>query len=117
MGKLLINGACQDHRCRARRPLAAKPGQGHEHGRHGSFHVTRSPAVQPSFMDSRSEGIDRHPIGRHRVLVNVEKKGSPRVRRLELGQQVISAGSNRLPATGNASLGEPRLQIMAQAGL
>ena len=48
------------------------------------------------------ERIDRHPVGRHRVLMDVEEKRPPRPGRLEPGQQVVPPGQTGWRLAGDA---------------
>ena len=68
-----------------------------EHRRHAPLDVARASAVEPALRDRRLERRDRHPVGRHGILMGVEEDRPPRRRGLVPRQQVVAARRDRLP--------------------
>ena len=107
-----VDRASQDEIGSARGFLARQPGERGQHRRHASFDVAGATPIQPAILDPRGKRINRHIIGRHRVLMNFEKnRGVGPSRRIDTGDDVIAQRRHRLPLVAYPQAAEKIFQI------
>ena len=114
---LLVHGAGQDHVGRARRLLADEPGERGQHGGHPALHVARPAAVELAVADLAAERVDRHPVHRHRVLVDFEQNRRAAPRRLVPGDDVVAQRGDRSALVRHAEVAEEPFQVVGDAVL
>ena len=123
VGELLVDRAGQDHRRRARRAArGTSRAKADEHRRHPPLDVARAPAVEPAPLDPRRERVDRHPVGRHGVLMDVEEDRPPRARAPRTGPAGCrgparpAAAGTRRPGRGTSLRGSAVSRVSRSLG-
>jgi hypothetical protein len=114
-----VDGTGHHHGRHAGRTLLGQPRQGGQHAGHAAFDVARPAAVDPALAHFGLPRLDRHAFDRHGVLMGLEHQDRTTVRRrhfaVQSGQDVVAAGSHRLPYPRQAEPIEQLLEVIRDA--